>query len=127
VSDGEARSTILVVDDQDAVRRIAQRLLTRLGYRVVEAENAAAALEILASEEIVLLISDVVMPGDIDGVALACIAAERWPGLKVILTSGYPEGYSGSNEAAVGDFRLLSKPYRAKELTEAVQQSLGAL
>jgi DNA-binding NtrC family response regulator len=125
-NDGEGGTTIMVVDDQESVRRIARRLLARLGFRVVEAENAAAALQVLAIEKIALLISDVVMPGELDGVALARIAVERWPDIKIILTSGYPQGHIQSGgEPLQSDIRILSKPYRAEEFTNAVRDSLG--
>lgn len=121
----EEDDTILLVDDHEVVRRTARRLLARLGYRVVEAANAAEALKILAAERISLLISDVVMPGEIDGVALARMAIERWPELKVILTSGYPEGHiRRGDEPLQNDLLLLSKPYRAEDFTRAVRQSL---
>lgn len=84
---GGGSETILVVEDNEGIRRVVNRQLTRLGYRVLEAEDAAAALDVLDTEEIALLFTDIVMPGAMDGVELARAAMARWPGLKVVLTS----------------------------------------
>jgi CheY-like chemotaxis protein len=119
--------TVLVVDDHEAVRRTARRQLAHLGYPVIEAENAKRALAILAAEKIALLVSDVVMPGEMDGVALARKAIEDWPGIKVILISGYADGNRHPGDAPLpSEIKLLNKPYRAEELAQAVQQSLGS-
>jgi len=115
---------ILVVEDNEGIRRAVRRMLTQLGYRVIEAENATEALEVLAAEPVVLLFTDVVMPGAMDGVELARAAMARWPDLKVILTSGFPESrLSGNGEAPAG-LRLLSKPYRREELARALREAL---
>jgi hypothetical protein len=71
--------TVLVVEDNDGIRRIVGRQLTQLGYRVLEANTAAAALALLEAESITLLFTDVVMPGEMDGVELARVAMARWP------------------------------------------------
>jgi CheY-like chemotaxis protein len=118
--------TVLLVEDNEAMRRIAKRQLTALGYRVVEADQAAAALDVLAAEDIDLLLSDVVMPGEIDGFDLARLALTQRPALRVVLTSGFPEArLRGSGEAVAG-IRLLSKPYRREDLARVVRESLDA-
>ncbi len=80
--------TVLVVEDNEGMRRITRRQLTSLGYRVIEAASAAAALRLLEAENVALLFTDIVMPGEMDGVELARTAMVRWPALKVVLTSG---------------------------------------
>ena len=116
--------TILVVEDSEGIRRAVRRQLTALGYRVLETDNAAAALAILAEEKIVLLFTDVVMPGDMDGVELAHEAMTRWTDLKVILTSGFPEGLLNGNGQQLSGMRLLSKPYRRDDLARALRDML---
>jgi PAS domain S-box-containing protein len=115
---------ILVVDDSEPIRRAVRRQLTQLGYRVVEADGPAAALEVLAREQIALLFTDVVMPGEMDGIELARIALERWPELKIILTSGFPESRVNGNGDSTAGLPLLSKPYRRDELARTVREIL---
>jgi CheY-like chemotaxis protein len=116
--DGE---TILIVEDNPGMRRIVRRQLAELGYRVLEADGAAAALDILGQEKVALLFSDIVMPGGMNGIALAEWAIEAWPSIKVILTSGFPDTHLGDQ---VANIRLLSKPYRRADLAEAVREAL---
>jgi PAS domain S-box-containing protein len=115
---------VLVVEDNEGIRRVVRRQLVQLGYRVIEAETAAAALEVLASEKVVLLFTDIVMPGAMDGVELARTAMARWPGLKVVLTSGFPELRLNGDADALAGLRLLSKPYRREELACALREAL---
>jgi PAS domain S-box-containing protein len=116
--------TILVVEDNEGIRRAVRRQLTQLGYRVIEAETADAALEVLAAERVVLLLTDIVMPGAMDGIELARTAMARWPELKVILTSGFPEYRLGDNGEARAGLKLLGKPYRRDELARALREAL---
>jgi YesN/AraC family two-component response regulator len=71
-----------------------------------------------------LLFTDVVMPGDMDGIELARTAIARWPGLKVVLTSGFPESRFGNGGDRVQGLRLLSKPYRREELARTLREIL---
>jgi len=117
--------SVLAVEDNAALRRVVVRQLTDLGYRVVEADGAAAALALMEREKIDLLFSDVVMPGDMDGYALAQRVAERWPRVKIVLTSGFPETNVSETFGAVAPtIRLLSKPYRRDELARAIREAL---
>jgi YesN/AraC family two-component response regulator len=90
---------------------------------VIEAKNATEAISRLEAEKIEILFTDVVMPGAIDGVELARVAADRWPGLTVVLTSGFPQTRldDGLTQAR---FRLLSKPYRKAELAQILREEL---
>jgi CheY-like chemotaxis protein len=117
--------TVLVVEDNPAVRRVVLRQLRELGYRVLEADRAAAALEILQHQPADLLLTDVVMPGGLDGIALARIAAERWPALKIVLTSGFPQARVDGNGEILGNLQLLSKPYGRTDLAAALQAALN--
>ncbi len=116
--------TVLVVEDNAGLRRIVVRQLSEAGYRVLEAPDAAAAMTIIESpERIELLLTDVVMPGEMDGRDLAQAAVARRPLLRTLLTSGFPDArWSGSAMRTGG--RLLSKPYRKEELRRVVREML---
>jgi len=118
--------SVLVVEDNPELRRVAVRQLAALGYRVIEAPNAAAALaELEKSDPVQLLFSDVVMAGGMDGFELAREAARRAPGIKVLLTSGFPD--REHNAAPREDStRLLDKPYDSETLARAVRDALDA-
>lgn len=113
---------ILVVEDDPGVRKMVVTILGELGYSIVSADSAAAALEILSQADhgIDLLFTDIVMPGDLDGMALAHRASNEDPGLKILLTSGF----STHQLADRGGFTLLNKPYQKKQLAAALRQVL---
>ncbi|HTT80599.1 MAG TPA: PAS domain S-box protein, partial [Stellaceae bacterium] len=119
-----AGQTVLVVEDNLGVRRVVGRQLRDLGYRVVDCDGASAALDFLQSQRIDLLFTDIVMAGGLDGVELARLARERWPALKVVLTSGFPQSRLDGENAPVGDMALLSKPYRKEDLAAALRAAL---
>jgi PAS domain S-box-containing protein len=115
------RQTILVVEDNPEVRHVAVALLEQLGYRTIEVEDAAAALDILAAgTSVALVFSDVVLPGQTDGLALARIVADRYPNIPIVLTTGYTKVF----ETAPA-FPVLRKPYQISALGRVVQQSLN--
>ena len=115
------RQTILVVEDNPEVRHVAVSLLEQLGYRTIEVEDAPAALDILAAgTSVALIFSDVVLPGQTDGLALARIIAARYPNIPVVLTTGYTKVFDTASE-----FPVLRKPYQISALGRVVQQSLN--
>ncbi len=120
---------ILVVEDDDDVRDLVALQLREIGYQTVIAASGQQALEILASPAtpmIDLLLTDVVMPGGMNGVALVREAQRQQPTLKALLTSGYMAGNApGQCEAEAADLPLLSKPYLQAELARAIQDALG--
>ena len=84
--------TILIVEDRADVAEMARTILEDFGYTVLHAANGRAAIEVLdAGTPIDLLFTDLIMPGDLSGVALAREAKRRWPKIKVLLTTGYAE------------------------------------
>jgi len=115
--------TVLAVEDNANMRRIVVRQLTELGYRVLEAENVPEAIRVLESERVDLLLTDVVMPGGGSGYELARAAQSRWPRMKVVLTSGFPDLKINGNGNAP-DIRLLSKPYRREDLARVIVDAL---
>ena len=118
--------TILVVEDEDAVRYLACRVLRGNGYRVLEAGDPASALRILRDEPepIDLLLTDVVMPG-MSGPALAERLVARRPGLKVLYISGYAEEAIERQGALPAGGALLEKPFTAQQLADSVRQALA--
>ena len=119
-----SHETILVVEDNDAVRRVVTRQLAALGYRILEAPHAAAALKLLKTERVDLLFTDIVMPGTMNGAELARAAMAAHPSLKVLFTSGFP-GNVAEDAWHPDGARLLSKPYRRDELARAVREMLA--
>ncbi|KTF67281.1 response regulator [Sphingomonas sp. HT-1] len=112
--------TILVVEDEDMVRAIAERALTRQGYTVVTAENGEVALETIASmEKPDLLLSDVVMPV-MDGPSMARKVRERWPDLPILFMSGYAEEQL-RRSIDLDNVAFLPKPFSVQQLAEAVR------
>jgi PAS domain S-box-containing protein len=119
---GQAQGTVLVVEDSREVAEVTSALLEQLGYRVVRAENAAEALRHLQQGiEFDLLLSDILMPGSLDGLALAEICRERFPDIPILLTSGY----SDAAQAADGRFDILRKPFELSELERVIEQVVG--
>jgi CheY-like chemotaxis protein len=120
---------ILVVEDDADVRELVVLQLEDLGYVSMVARSAPEALEILMAPEtaaIDLLLTDVVMPGGMTGVALVREARRRRPGLKALLTSGNIAGNgSGLSETDAADLALLSKPYQQADLARAIQGAIS--
>jgi len=119
--------TVLVVEDNRQLRRAVSRQLGLLGYQVVEAENADGALAILSRPDRVdVLFSDIVMPGPMDGQALASRASLLRPGLAVLLTSGFSGLSQGDTVPDSFAWRLLSKPYTREKLGQTLREVLQA-
>jgi CheY-like chemotaxis protein len=107
--------TVLVVEDNAALRRVVMRQLGELGYRVLDAENAAEGLQVMEKESIDLLLTDVVMPGGTDGRELARRARQRWPSLKVVFTSGFSAArLNGNASPPLSCTPLLNKPSQGR-------------
>jgi PAS domain S-box-containing protein len=118
--------TVLVVEDDERVRRLTALRLKELGYRVLEADHGAAALAALAdTPDIDIVFSDLVMPGGISGFDLARRVRERYPGTRVILTSGYSAELLNQADVAELDLKVLRKPYRQVELARAFRAALA--
>ena len=119
---------LLVVEDNPDMRRVAVRQIKELGYRVVEAENADRA-RVLLDQGLRpdLMFVDVVMPGATDGIAFAEEVADRLPGVRILLTSGFTERATVEARKREGrplPFALLGKPYRKADLARAIRAAL---
>ncbi|MBA2354406.1 MAG: PAS domain S-box protein [Acidobacteria bacterium] len=121
------QETILLVEDREAVRRVAQRFLSRRGYRVIESESAELAMDLAAEHagEIDLLLSDVVL-GHMDGQELATRLVAQYPGLKVVLMSGYPSEMLTRAGQGGPVFPFVSKPIDFPTLAQLLRDLLDA-
>jgi CheY-like chemotaxis protein len=117
------KESLLVVDDEKALRNLASELLRSKGYRVLLAGNGIDALKILEENHIDLLISDVVMP-NMDGYKLSALVREKFPDVKIQLISGYHDNRSRTEEDEILNATLLNKPFTAKSLYQAVRKRL---
>ena len=120
-------ATVLVVEDEQAVRDVAVAMLRDLGYRVLEAEDGEGAMRSIAvhGPAIALLLTDVVLPGRLRGRELARQALAARPGLRVLFMSGYTADaitHDGRLDAGV---RLISKPFQREELARRVAEELA--
>ena len=115
-----SRPVVLIVEDEILLRLNAREVIEDDGFDVVEAENADDAISILEQRnDIVLIFTDVNMPGSMDGLKLAHFVKDRWPPIKIIATSGQvritpadlPEGS-----------HFVPKPYRAAEIADKIHQ-----
>jgi len=118
-------ATILVVEDEELVRDFTVELLSDCGYVVLAAANGREALDLLDREKkIDLLFTDIVMPGDLDGFALAREAKRRRPLLPILYTSGYTNRFSaGDMGETFGP--IVAKPYRPDQLSLEIRRALG--
>jgi len=115
---------ILVVEDNEEVRRAVVDMLEGWGYRVVAVDNPDGAAALLEKDpRFDLLFTDVVMPGTISAVELAKIALERRPEIGVLLTSGYARDLIPRHEGP--EFPMITKPYRSDELAAQVRAALS--
>ena len=121
------KEIILVVEDEEDVRRIAVAFLASAGYTTCEAANGEQALQVLQSRpDVALLFSDVVLGSGMSGGELAVAAQSLRPNLRVVLTSGYEHPTPQSDATASPNLPLLRKPYRREELLASIRQSLTA-
>ena len=121
--DTTGSETILVVEDEVEVRRLAVTILTGSGYRVAEAKNGHDALKILETVQADLVISDVIMP-EMGGKELVKRLKTDNPGVRTLLVSGYPQSRTGIIDESDPDIEFLQKPYTAIQLLKAVRAAI---
>jgi CheY-like chemotaxis protein len=116
---------VLVVEDDDDVRSHTTEVLRELGYRVLEAANGPAALDLLArGAEVRLLFTDVGLPGGMTGRQLAREVRLRWPGLKVLYTTGYAHEAIAQGGVLDPGTELLPKPFTYADLSAKIRSVL---
>ncbi|MGC2030034.1 MAG: ATP-binding protein [Steroidobacteraceae bacterium] len=116
--------SILLVEDNDEVATLVTEMLRELGYRVTRAASAQGALGALADErEIDLVLSDIMMPGTMNGMGLAREVRRRRPGTPILLTTGYAG--AAVQEDELGGIDILCKPYAIEALDAALRVALG--
>ena len=119
-SEATQRPIVLIVEDELFVRMDAANIIEKAGFGVVEACNADEAIEILETrDDISVVVTDVAMPGSMDGVRLAATIRDRWPPIELILTSGkvrLPSQWLPDRG------KFLAKPYPPQHLVAAVQE-----
>ena len=117
--------SVLVVDDDEAVRAVVAEMLSDLGYRVREASRGDEALAALAADaDVDLLLTDVAMPGKMDGLDLAEQATRLYPHLKVILASGYAAGALSRIDRKDPAFGWINKPFDRARLAREIREVL---
>jgi PAS domain S-box-containing protein len=118
-----AKASVLVVEDNDDVRELAEQVLRMDGYAVQSAASGEQALELLRQgARVDLLFTDVIMPGGMNGIELAEQARTLRPGLPVLVTTGYMEELPARGRR--GGLEILAKPYRQESLLERVRVAL---
>jgi len=124
----DRKGTVLMVEDEPAVRRTAVITLRKNGYEVLEAGSGPEALAVWSarSREISIVVTDVIMPGGMSGVELAKRFKRENPSLKVICVSGYPREHVERDGLTQGDFEFLPKPYDARQLLDVIDACLAA-
>ncbi len=117
---------VLVAEDSDDVRAVITAQLQSMGYDVVGARNGDEAIELLRSDtNFDLLLTDVVMPGNLQGPVLANIALKEFPKLKVMFMSGYPKGATESGSDEAKNVPKVTKPIQRVELAQVIRRTLG--
>ncbi|MDY0881625.1 PAS domain S-box protein [Dongia soli] len=116
------RQRVLVVEDNSTIAELAVEMLTDAGYHVNSCGTAQDALNLLKLEEIDILVSDIVIPGSMNGLELAEEVTRRWPNLSIVLATGYA---ASMTMAKAANFCLLMKPYDSEGLIAAIEQSLA--
>ncbi|MCB5176977.1 hybrid sensor histidine kinase/response regulator [Microvirga lenta] len=120
----DGQGHILLVEDNADIAEVTRSNLEELGYRVTQAADPRSALDVLGSgARFDLVFSDIVMPGDSNGVDLARTIRDRYPGLPILLTTGYS---SMAQTAMDEGFPILRKPYDAADLDDSIRRSLSA-
>ena len=117
--------TVLVVEDEDAMRKVTTRILERNGYHVISASTGAEAIQRVADAPFDLLLTDVVMPG-MSGRELAAQLTERLGPIRTVFMSGYSEGVLGPRRHLDEDVSLVQKPFTEPQLIEQVHRALDA-
>ena len=120
LEDSSKRPAVLIVEDESLVRLGAVRSIEEAGFEVIEAANADEAIRILENRsDIRVVFTDIHMPGSMDGLKLAHAVRNRWPPIKIIVTSGRSQ--VSEQELPEGG-RFFAKPYEATQITDTIRE-----
>ena len=114
---------VLIVEDEPDLMDVASALYISMGYEVLTASSAQEALALLGSRRIDILFTDVIMPNGMNGVELADYTREHYPGVKIILASGYPLPALKVEHNNLSEFAFVNKPYRLSDLARALRSA----
>ncbi|MDQ9170743.1 PAS domain S-box protein [Oxalobacteraceae bacterium R-40] len=118
----EVSEKVLIVEDEPDLLNTATELFRNLGYDVLTASNGNDALSILKrSPDIDVLFTDVMMPNGMDGLELARLARESYPGIKILVASGYPPPALKAKDKNIDNFTFMNKPYRLADLAKKLR------
>lgn len=119
------KPTILVVDDESTLRAIFSEMLTSSGYRCIVAANAVDALQMIEANvfSLDMLVTDIVMPGELNGLDLATELHQRQPDVAILLITGYMQSPLRAEAEAKG-YRILDKPFREATLEAVIAEEL---
>ena len=112
---------VLIVEDEPDLLDVASALFMSMGYEVTTAASGQEAMNVLASRDVDILFTDIVMPNGVNGIELAEYTRENYPGIKVMLASGYPQPALKLDQYRLGDFTFVSKPYRLSDLARGLR------
>jgi two-component system, response regulator PdtaR len=119
----DQRIAVLVVEDEALIRMTIVNELEDAGFEVFEAAHAAAAIEILmANLSIRVMFTDIDMPGGMDGLKLATAVRDRWPPIKIIVTSGYQ---TIDTKKLTVEGRFVQKPYNTRHVVRSINEMVG--
>ena len=118
------RAAILIVEDELLIRMNAAEMIQEAGFEVVEAASADEAIAILEGRpDIIVVFTDIQMPGSMDGLKLAAAVRDRWPPILIVATSGHVK--LGPGDLPQGG-RFLPKPYSPAEITKILHELIAA-
>ncbi|GAB3388619.1 hybrid sensor histidine kinase/response regulator [Massilia agri] len=112
---------VLIVEDEPDLLDVASALFISMGYEVITAANGQDAMNVLASRDVDILFTDIVMPNGPNGIELAEFTRENYPNIKVMLASGYPQPVLKLDQGRLGDYTFVSKPYRLSDLARSLR------
>ncbi len=120
------QETILLVEDETSIRQMLSKYLRRLGYDVLEAGDGPEALKILEERkaDLSLVVTDIRMPGDIDGFELAAMITARGPGIRILYTSGYTDTLAATDIELTEGVNFLAKPYALPYAASTIRAAL---
>ncbi|MGV3741261.1 MAG: response regulator, partial [Burkholderiaceae bacterium] len=122
----QGNETILIVEDEPAIRMATAEMLSKLGYRTLQAADALSGLQVFQSgERIDLLFTDVVMPGPVRSTELVEKAKQYCPDIQILFASGYTKGSMIENGRLDASVNLLQKPYSHDDLARKIRHMLG--